>query len=52
MKTTALIILDGYGYSNKTKGNAVKTAKTPNIDHLMKKYPNTLSQYSVTKSIL
>ena len=41
MSTTALIILDGYGYSKKSKGNAVKTAKTPCIDNLMKKYPYT-----------
>ncbi len=42
MKTTALIILDGYGYSTSSKGNAVKSAKTPVMDNLMKKYPNTL----------
>ncbi len=42
MSTTALIILDGYGYSNKIKGNAVKNAKTPCMDELMKKYPHTL----------
>jgi len=42
MKTTALIILDGYGYSTTKKGNAIEGAKTPFIDSLMKKYPNTL----------
>ena len=42
MKTTALIILDGYGYSSNSKGNAVKMAKTPVMDKLLKKYPNTL----------
>ena len=42
MKTTALIILDGYGYSTNNKGNAVRSAKTPVMDKLMKKYPNTL----------
>ena len=42
MSTTALIILDGYGYSTTLKGNAVANAKTPCMDALLKKYPNTL----------
>ncbi len=42
MSTTALIILDGYGYSTTLKGNAVANAKTPCMDTLLKKYPNTL----------
>ena len=37
-----LMILDGFGINEKTDGNAVKLAKTPNIDKLMKKYPNTI----------
>lgn len=37
-----LTILDGFGYSDETLGNAVTTAKTPNIDHLLKSYPHTL----------
>lgn len=40
-KLTMLMILDGFG-DNKTKdGNAIKLAKKPNIDKIMKKYPNT-----------
>ena len=42
MSTTALIILDGYGYSTTANGNACKVANTPYMDMLMKKYPNTL----------
>ena len=37
-----LAILDGYGISEETKGNAIYNAKTPNLDYLMAKYPNTL----------
>ena len=36
-----LMILDGFGINEKTDGNAVKLAKTPNIDKLMKKYQTT-----------
>lgn len=36
-----LIILDGWGISDKKKGNAVYLAKTPNIDSYLKKYPST-----------
>lgn len=37
----ALIIMDGYGISAETKGNAVVSARKPNIDTLMQKYSNT-----------
>ena len=40
-KLTMLMILDGFGENPKSQGNAVKQAKTPNIDKLMKKYPST-----------
>ena len=40
-KPVMLMILDGFGINNNTDGNAVKTAKTPNIDKLMKKYQTT-----------
>ncbi|MFH1661767.1 MAG: 2,3-bisphosphoglycerate-independent phosphoglycerate mutase [Candidatus Falkowbacteria bacterium] len=36
-----LIILDGWGLAKKNKGNAVELAKTPTMDGLIKKYPNT-----------
>ena len=40
-KLTMLMILDGFGENNQSQGNAVKLAKTPNIDKIMKKYPTT-----------
>lgn len=41
-KVTALIILDGWGIGEDYEGNAIKRAKTPNFDVLMRKYPNTV----------
>ena len=38
---TALIIMDGFGINQETKGNAIYAAGTPNVDRLMKKYPHT-----------
>jgi len=40
-KTNAIIILDGYGLSDKTQGNAIKQAKTPYLDYLFKTYPHS-----------
>ena len=40
-KLTMLMILDGFGDNANKDGNAIKLAKTPNIDELMKKYANT-----------
>ena len=40
-KVTMLMILDGFGDNQNKDGNAIKLANTPNIDKLMKKYPNT-----------
>ncbi|HCC34145.1 MAG TPA: 2,3-bisphosphoglycerate-independent phosphoglycerate mutase [Ruminococcaceae bacterium] len=40
-KPIALIIMDGFGLNPAQSGNAVKAAKTPCIDALMKEYPNT-----------
>ncbi|CAH0344773.1 2,3-bisphosphoglycerate-independent phosphoglycerate mutase [Bacillus sp. CECT 9360] len=36
----ALIILDGFGCRNETKGNAVSQAKKPNFDRFWNTYPN------------
>ncbi len=41
-KPVALIILDGWGYSERVEGNAIAAAKTPNFDRYMAKYPNTI----------
>lgn len=40
-KLTALIIMDGFGLTEETKGNTILSAGTPNIDMLMQKYPST-----------
>ena len=37
-----LLILDGWGYSEEDKGNAIKAAKTPCFDKLITECPNTL----------
>ncbi len=36
-----LIILDGWGIAEPSKGNAITLAKTPVMDGLVKKYPDT-----------
>ncbi|MBN2852276.1 MAG: 2,3-bisphosphoglycerate-independent phosphoglycerate mutase [Clostridia bacterium] len=41
-KLTALIILDGYGINEKTEGNAIFLADTPNMDKYLNTYPNSL----------
>ena len=33
--TRVLLILDGYGLSDRTEGNAIYMAKTPNMDKLI-----------------
>lgn len=37
-----LTILDGWGYSEETKGNAIKLANTPTIDKVWNNYPHAL----------
>ena len=41
-KPIALIIMDGFGESKIAEGNAVNSAKTPNLDSIAKEYPKTL----------
>ena len=41
-KPLMLMILDGFGYNPDTYGNAIKTAKKPNLDKLFAEYPHTL----------
>ncbi|MCK8059741.1 MULTISPECIES: 2,3-bisphosphoglycerate-independent phosphoglycerate mutase [unclassified Fusibacter] len=41
-KPVALLILDGWGYSELVDGNAIAAANTPNFDRYMKDYPNTI----------
>lgn len=40
-KLVMLAILDGWGINENEEGNAVKIAKTPNLDAIMKQYPTT-----------
>jgi 2,3-bisphosphoglycerate-independent phosphoglycerate mutase len=42
LKPLVLTILDGWGYSAATEGNAIALARTPTYDHLLATYPNTL----------
>ena len=44
MSTTSpviLIILDGFGINSRKEGNAIAHASTPNLDALLKSYPNS-----------
>jgi 2,3-bisphosphoglycerate-independent phosphoglycerate mutase len=38
-KLTVLMILDGFGLNDKTEGNAIKLANTPNLDRIFSEYP-------------
>ncbi len=42
----ALLILDGWGISEETEGNAVLAAKTPNLDGLEKDWPSSVIRTS------
>ncbi len=41
-KTVVLIVLDGWGYREEKKDNAIATASTPFFDMLWSSYPHTL----------
>lgn len=40
-KKVVLVIMDGWGLGKPDKFNAIENAKTPNIDRLIREYPNT-----------
>ena len=40
-KPVMLMILDGFGISEKEEGNAIKAANKPNFDKYYKNYPHT-----------
>ncbi len=40
-KPIALIIMDGYGLTDRVDGNCVNAAKRPNLDYYFSNYPNT-----------
>ncbi len=41
-KPVALIIMDGFGNNPSDYGNAIKAAKTPNLDRFFAQYSKTL----------
>lgn len=43
-KRALLVICDGMGFSDNATKNAVRDANTPNLDYLLKNYPNTTIQ--------
>ena len=45
-RPVVLAILDGFGETKKEEGNAVKAAKTPTLDAIVKKYPTAMLQAS------
>ncbi len=51
-KSVVLIIRDGWGINPNTDHNAVKNALTPNIDSLLKEYPNTILEASCKAVVL
>ena len=38
----ALLILDGFGHREETRGNAIRAARTPHLDALFRDNPTTL----------
>ncbi|WP_455201429.1 2,3-bisphosphoglycerate-independent phosphoglycerate mutase [Kaarinaea lacus] len=48
-KPIALIVLDGWGYSENSQFNAIAKAKTPTWDHLWDRFPHTLIKGSGTE---
>lgn len=46
IKPIMLLILDGWGYSEVTSGNAIATANKPNFDKLWSQHPHTLLKAS------
>lgn len=49
MKKILTIILDGFGFREEAKGNAIIAAKPQNFDNLWHKYPHALLEASETK---
>ena len=45
-KQVVLIVLDGWGYREEIKDNAVAQAQTPNFDRLWQEYPHSLLEAS------
>src|ERR1700740_1782633 len=45
-KPLVLTILDGWGFSAATEGNAIAAARKPTYDSLLREYPNTMIRTS------
>ncbi|MEA4890461.1 MAG: 2,3-bisphosphoglycerate-independent phosphoglycerate mutase [Clostridiaceae bacterium] len=45
-RPVALLILDGFGFNPSETGNAIKAARTPNLDRLRSQNPHTLIRTS------
>ena len=41
LRPTMLMILDGFGISQETEGNAIAKAKKPELDRIFRDYPST-----------
>jgi 2,3-bisphosphoglycerate-independent phosphoglycerate mutase len=41
-----LLVLDGWGVTSEKKGNAILNALTPNYNHMLKSFPNSILQAS------
>ena len=48
MQPVILIILDGFGINPRKDGNAIANASTPNLDKLLRDYPNSRMSMSGT----
>ena len=48
LRPFVLCVLDGWGLSDRTEGNAVAQANTPNVDRWIKEYPFTTLAASAT----
>ncbi len=46
IRPVMLVIMDGWGWREEERGNAVKLARTPNLDRYGQKYPFTLLKAS------
>ncbi|MCX9081755.1 MAG: 2,3-bisphosphoglycerate-independent phosphoglycerate mutase [Candidatus Methanoperedens sp.] len=45
-RPVVLMILDGFGLRERTEGNAIASARTPNLDHLFSSYPHSTLEAS------
>ncbi len=46
MPPVTLLILDGWGFTEEKRGNAIRAARTPHYNNMLEKFPNSLLQAS------